>query len=370
MTAEALTSLPFSAGGAVASAAGRAVLWGLSAYMQAPLRNTAVTALVTLSAMAGSNALYRQTHHHPAPLFGAFEATTQVAKTDPTPVMPAARPQVATKTAATGAPSRLALPATTTAKPLTRDDISEAQRKLESLGLFTGKIDGFYGPKTATAIKAFEQDLGMPAKGELTPEILARLRATTPAAKPAIVTPAPPAPTPLIQAKPAPLALTEPAKATPAVEATASLASAEPEAKLPAPAPLLRAAVAPEPTTTASVDEAAVAPMAEAAPTSNVAKRTVQTIAVRAQSAAPATQAMPPELTVPADGNAATDPQIVAAVQRGLTSLGFLHGEIDGVAGEATAKAIRNFEVYFNYDVTGRITSDLVKLLVQNGGVI
>ena len=57
-------------------------------------------------------------------------------------------------------------------------------------------------------------------------------------------------------------------------------------------------------------------------------------------------------------------------MQRGLASLGFLHGDADGVAGEATAKAIRNFEVYFNYDVTGRISRELVNLLVQNGAVI
>jgi len=37
---------------------------------------------------------------------------------------------------------------------------------------------------------------------------------------------------------------------------------------------------------------------------------------------------------------------------------------------EATAKAIRNFEVYYNYDLTGRITAELVNLLVQNGAVI
>jgi peptidoglycan hydrolase-like protein with peptidoglycan-binding domain len=61
---------------------------------------------------------------------------------------------------------------------------------------------------------------------------------------------------------------------------------------------------------------------------------------------------------------------MVASVQRGLSSLGFLHGPIDGVAGEATAKAIRNFEVYYNYNVTGRVTPELVNLLVQNGAVI
>ena len=64
------------------------------------------------------------------------------------------------------------------------------------------------------------------------------------------------------------------------------------------------------------------------------------------------------------------DPVTVAKVQRGLGSLGFLHGPADGVAGEATAKAIRNFEVYFNYKVTGRISPELLDLLVENGASI
>ena len=79
------------------------------------------------------------------------------------------------------------------------------------------------------------------------------------------------------------------------------------------------------------------------------------------------TNATPEEL---APAFSVTDPVIVAKVQRGLGSLGFLHGPADGVAGEATAKAIRNFEVYFNYNVTGRITPELIDLLVDNGASI
>jgi peptidoglycan hydrolase-like protein with peptidoglycan-binding domain len=156
------------------------------------------------------------------------------------------------------------------------------------------------------------------------------------------------------------------------------------EKALPAPAPLLAATQAAEPAAAQvaalqpTVDETGVSslsmtspPEAEAAPvTAGPTKRTVQTIAVRA----PATEAAttPPAVeTAPIDVlKSATDPKVVGAVQRGLASLGFLHGEIDGVAGEATAKALRNFEVYYNYNVTGRITPELVNLLVQNGAVI
>jgi peptidoglycan hydrolase-like protein with peptidoglycan-binding domain len=68
--------------------------------------------------------------------------------------------------------------------------------------------------------------------------------------------------------------------------------------------------------------------------------------------------------------DASTDKSIVATVQRGLNSLGFLHGEISGIADEATSKAVRNFEVYYNYDVTGKISKGLVNLLQQAGAVI
>jgi peptidoglycan hydrolase-like protein with peptidoglycan-binding domain len=130
-----------------------------------------------------------------------------------------------------------------------------------------------------------------------------------------------------------------------------------------APEPIVEAAVEPDGVSTLQMTSPA------AAETATPVKRTVQTIAIRAPLREPA--ATTEVVTTPIDVlKSATDPKVVGAIQRGLASLGFLHGEIDGVAGEATAKAIRNFEVYYNYNVTGRITPELVNLLVQNGAVI
>lgn len=98
-----------------------------------------------------------------------------------------------------------------------------------------------------------------------------------------------------------------------------------------------------------------------------VPKRIVQTIAVHADTGQPMPAALAPD---PQGEDASTDPDTVAAVQRGLNSLGFLHGEIDGIASEATAKAIRNFEVFYNYDVTGKVTRGLVDLLRENGATV
>ena len=95
MTVEAYSSLPFQAGGAVAAAAGRAALWAIAAYMRAAAaQHRAGRADRRFRALAGGNALYKQAHHHPAPLFGSFDASGaggEPAKTV-APVMPAARP--------------------------------------------------------------------------------------------------------------------------------------------------------------------------------------------------------------------------------------------------------------------------------------
>ena len=89
MTVEAMSSLPYQAGSAVAAAAGRTALWAISAYMRQPLCNTALAALIGLSAMAGANALYKQAHHHPAPMFGSFAPAPGAATKKFAPVMPA-----------------------------------------------------------------------------------------------------------------------------------------------------------------------------------------------------------------------------------------------------------------------------------------
>lgn len=374
MSVDALSALPLQAGQAVAAAAGRTAMWVISAYLRAPLRNTAIAALTTFSAMAGSNALYHQSGHHPAPLFGSFDSKPAIQKSA-RPVMPLERPVKlslpAPETTGSVSPKEVSLAPATTA-PIGNEDVFEVQRKLTAFKLFDGKVDGLYGPRTARAIKAFQTSVGQEPTGKLTKEIVELIKSTPITAEP-------------VKLETTPQVAVEPVEPTPAAtEKTLQLVEPKVEKALPAPAPLLAATQAAEPAAEQvaalqpTVDETGVSslsmtspPEAEAAlVTTGPTKRTVQTIAVRA----PATEAAmtPPAVeTAPIDVlKSATDPKVVGAVQRGLASLGFLHGEIDGVAGEATAKAIRNFEVYYNYNVTGRITPELVNLLVQNGAVI
>jgi peptidoglycan hydrolase-like protein with peptidoglycan-binding domain len=376
MSVDAFSGLPFQAGHAVATTIGRTAKWAIGAYMRAPLRNSAIAALTTLCAMAGSNALYNQSGHHPAPLFGSFSAQ----KPEPAPVMPLERPVkllVEPAPETTGSVAKTIEPVP--AKPIGNEDVFEIQRRLTAFKLFDGKVDGLFGPRTSRSIRAFEESVGRKPTGQLTPEIIELIKATPitteltteagvePASVTAEIKPEEtvvlqqeaaslPAPEPLVVAEPTPLVAAEPEPVA-ATEPTPLVAATEPE-------PL--AAVSEDGVATLEMTSP---PAAETPAVTAPTKRAVQTIAVRAPAtdAAPATEVITTPIDVTKVG---TDPTMVGAVQRGLASLGFLHGEIDGVAGEATAKAIRNFEVYYNYNVTGRITPELVNLLVQNGAVI
>lgn len=442
MTAATLTHLPFAAGSAALAAAGRAALWAFSRYMRAPLTNTAIFAMVSLTAMAGSNALYFQAHKHPAPLFAPMVQQATVAP-QVKPVIPAVRQKK---------PVLAPLPKTETtgsiaadSRPIGNAEVFELQRKLEMLKLFEGTIDGYYGPRTARAIKKFEELNGMKPKGELTTEILEAIR-NAPAISATPVVEALPAPDPLPAADTLPKVEMQPVAE--AAGEPEPLAAVMPKvttmvAPLPAPEPLpfevQSAPVAPP--VAQKAPSVFMTPMGRELPETpqeafNLAVETagdaidtiingVQTVTMTTTPAkpAPVVQQFAPDLVaeivttepetpqpatqaamtgpvaVPGKPQVAaepepsavaevrvldtgakpeelmptfsvTDPVIVARVQRGLGSLGFLHGPADGVAGEATAKAIRNFEVYYNYKVTGRISPELVDLLVQNGASI
>jgi peptidoglycan hydrolase-like protein with peptidoglycan-binding domain len=78
-----------------------------------------------------------------------------------------------------------------------------------------------------------------------------------------------------------------------------------------------------------------------------------------------------PDQTITATNVApANNVQLVSQIQRGLASLGFYHGSIDGHPGDATAKAIREFENFHSYRVTGQVKPDLVGLLRDAGASI
>jgi peptidoglycan hydrolase-like protein with peptidoglycan-binding domain len=440
MTAATLTHLPLAAGGAVLASAGRAALWILSRFMRAPLTNTAIMTMVSLTAMASSNALFLQTHEHPAPLFAPPADRQMTAAPSVMPVVPAVRRgtyQVVAPLPEAVSTGSIAADAS----PIDNAEVFELQRKLEMLKLFDGTIDGYYGPQTARAIKKFEERNGMKPTGELTAEIVEAVRRAPviartpeprhlPAPEPLPATdalpkvnfqpvaepakdPAPlaavmpntvttveplPAPDPLpLAVQPRPIAESQPiAQKQPlrrelpetpqeafnlavetAGDAIDTIVNGVQTVTMNRPATSRPAAVQQfAPTSTGSIATAEQPTARTATQMASIEPRPVPGQPLVIAEPEPESFAEVPVLDTDAKPEdlmpvfSVTDPVMVARVQRGLGSLGFLHGPADGVAGEATAKAIRNFEVYYNYRVTGRISPELLDLLVQNGATI
>jgi peptidoglycan hydrolase-like protein with peptidoglycan-binding domain len=362
---------------------------------------------VTMTALAGSNALFFQTAEHPSPFFAAprdaVSALPTPAVDRPETEAPSAREAIApiptpvTSNETTGSVPTVVAPLAAPVvavpdAPVGNEQMFAVQKKLFELQLFTGKVDGYYGPRTAEAIRAFEQRNGMPLTGAneqgVIDAILGSDASGRVAAQPqAAVVPAPvPQPAQVQQASLAPAVASAPAPAAaPADQVVARLPALSPGQQVfdnvaqsaastidsiiaavdtprDAPNP-----VANPPIPTASLPAQATQPMpAPVQVAATLPPAQVQPVAqpapVQVASAAPAqtTAPVPP----------ATDRELVMQIQRGLASLGFFRAPIDGEPGPETARAIREFENFHRYRMTGQVQPDLVELLVKAGATI
>lgn len=383
MTASTLTQLPLLAGGALLGTIGRAGSWLFARYMRAPFAATGLLAMVTMTALAGSNALYFQTETHPSPFFMP-EHSVVASNVVPEPVR---------QTEA--APSRVISPLPAPARAETTGSVSSVQpalpdapvgnsrmfalqKKLSELGLFAGKIDGYYGPQTANAIRAFELRNNLPLTGSHDSPVIERILSSDPAgrvtlpdqatlAQPRAVSA--PAPTPLVPPTPArvqqvaatpqAIQMIQPVRsasaASPAVQAFDEVAIATANTIDGIIAAMEGVRTPPEKMASPPVPRATLPPIAPAQPM----PAPVQLISATSASTASAASVAP-----------ATDGELVAQIQRGLASLGFFRAAIDGKPGPETARAIREFENFHRYKVTGLVKPDLVGLLRAEGASI
>jgi hypothetical protein len=60
-------------------------------------------------------------------------------------------------------------------RPIGPADVRRAQQALASLGFDPGPVDGVVGPRTRTAITAYERQAGLPQTGRITRALLQRL---------------------------------------------------------------------------------------------------------------------------------------------------------------------------------------------------
>ncbi|NOZ33592.1 MAG: peptidoglycan-binding protein [Alphaproteobacteria bacterium] len=173
------------------------------------------------------------------------------------------------------------------------------QTLLTRLGYFSGTIDGLYGPITAKAIRAFETAIGADVHGKLTPQLIQNLNEA--AAGQTFNAPMQPAPEPTI--------------------------------------PPIAVASAPQ------NDLGSIA------------------LAARSRATESTVDQSPAEVIQVAGNPAPDEAELVRIIQRGLASLGYKIGAIDGVAGDVTRREIRRFETFQSLQPTGMISPDLVDLL-------
>ncbi len=63
-------------------------------------------------------------------------------------------------------------------EPLSRDTVIDLQARLAKHGLYTAETDGLLGPKTRSAVRLFQKQVGLPADGHPTPDMVRRLQQT------------------------------------------------------------------------------------------------------------------------------------------------------------------------------------------------
>ncbi|ODT71333.1 MAG: hypothetical protein ABS75_08655 [Pelagibacterium sp. SCN 63-23] len=398
MTAATLSQPLMMAGGALLGSLGRAGQWTLARYMRAPLASTGLLAMVTLTALAGSNALYFQTTEHPSPFFAPARDSVAALPT-PTADRPAAAPVLPEIAAPQPVP---AVAAETTGSvtanavvpdaPVGNAQMFAVQKKLFELNLFSGTIDGYYGPKTAEAIRAFETRNGMTPTGSTNDAVLKAILASDSAGR--VSQPV----APQAQAQPVAQSVVQPqvAVAEPIAQPVATPQPIQPVAQLPALSPaeqvfddVAQTAASTIDSIIAAVDTSRTPPQAMAnppVPVAPVAAPQPMPAPVAQASSAPVQQiaAAPAPVQQPAATpsqqpvNAATltrtppanDTELVRQIQRGLASLGFFKSQVDGKPGPETARAIREFESFHRYRMTGQVQPDLVDLLVKAGATI
>jgi len=412
MTASTLSQLPLMAGSVLMANLARGAQWAFARYMRAPAASTGVLALVTMSALAGSNALYFQTARHPAPFFAHDIAVPYaVPVTEATPVAPIPAPASMRQEAAEAAqpaPMVQAAPQTTGSvaaqpqaipdQPVGNSEVYAVQKKLAELKLFEGTVDGYYGPMTARAIRAFEERNGFTPMGALSSGIVAAILGSDAQGRAVNAAPAPQA---VVQAAPQPQAVAAPVAPAPTVQLASAAPAPAPVVQQPAPAsqqdrvverlPALGpvenavdtvgvAAASTIDSIVAAVDGART-PQPVANPPIPTATVPVQAMPAPVQTAQvavtpppalvqQATPAAHPSAARPQAARPATDKELVSDIQRGLASLGFFRGNIDGNPGPETARAIREFENFHRYKITGQVQPDLVDLLRSAGAAI
>ncbi|MCF6325807.1 MAG: peptidoglycan-binding protein [Devosiaceae bacterium] len=348
MTSSTFQQLPFSATSSLLGATKRTLGWAMALFMNNPLQNIAIALLTTAMAISFSNALFWQTGVHPAPIFSLQQQALSASGENfslqnasaPHPRQLSAsriqQPPIAALPVSQPIPQPVSTQSPVLIDRVTNEILAQAQTMLAEIGLFSGKVDGYYGPLTAEAIRAFERQQGLTVKGSMSPEIIGKIlsfkagqTSLTTQSAPAALVPDSLAP---VSSAPVPSVVSAPVLSQPVVQ-QAQAANTQPH-----------------------IDEQG---------------QTVPDLLRTIASSVRPSQSLNSDPVVAAAPayDTQSDKQLIEKIQRGLSSLGFYYSSIDGVLGETTARAIREFENFKSFEMTGRISSQLLIWLQEAGAI-
>ena len=281
------------------------------------------------------NAMFLQNAHRPAPLFQARPVANTVPAAVPIPkpapnfrdapdaapavqpapraAVPAAPPLPRPSPAAKPAPAAAVSPAPVPAQIQAAADsvtlVTEIQRGLARLGIYTGTIDGRTGARTSAAIAKYEEAAGLKPTGQPTPALLYALQHPTAAPIPDTAAPA---------ADPIATELDHAAQRRAAAIAAAARAAGQ----------------------------------AQAAQTQTVATAVAPSAALSAST-----------------GQQAKLASEYRTVQMALNRIGYGPVPVDGTANKATIDAIRGFELDNGLPVSGEPSPALTSRLTAIGAI-
>lgn len=346
----------------VAALAGRAGTAAGAAVADNPVMVGTATAFMVVAFYVSANALWNQPFAHPEPLIETRMLIDRARPAPEAPPRPAVRPAPGTEVTNSVTPDTapaFAAPAPAAPEPartLPAGDLRTAgvQRALKDIGLYLGEVDGLTGPQTRKAVADYQRTVGMAETGEIDDRLVEALGLAP--ARSGGTTQAAPQAQPLPQAAPQAPAAGEgavPMPATAPVPRPRREAAADRTATA-APAPARTASTAPVPPAPLPTAPGPAAPVAYApAP------------AVESRMAGLPTAKTAGETDTRAPGGIAR-PAIVR-VQAGLRAFGNEAIEIDGMVGERTRAAIREFQSLFGLPVTGQPDAALLAKMTEIG---
>jgi len=261
--------------------------------------------------------------------------------------------------------SRQTSASTAAAQPAPSAQVRQVQQSLNAQGFYSGEADGLWGPRTSEALRSFQQARGLDQTGQMDGRTMAALglRADgTPMSQTQTGAVPPPAPAP-VSPPPASTGMSGTTPRTSSATGTTTGTASQPGSGM--------SATTTTTTTPTTRSAAPAAPGTSSTRTPGNDRQNQQSAITPPQRPAYGTASSArtsadldrrPDQRVSASGKVAS-PSEIRQVQESLERAGHDVGDVDGIWGPRTAKALRDYQRAKGLDATGRLDERTLEAL-------